>query len=51
MGHTDHEDPQIIGNEFEVPQEQTLETEEFYNGLQQQQQQKPAKPVLYVGTA
>ena len=39
-------DPSIIGNEFEVPQEKTLNTEDFaFTGLPAHQE----KPRLYIG--
>ena len=42
----DPDDPSIFGNEFEVPQEKTLNTEDFqFTGLPTNQQ----KPKLYVG--
>lgn len=41
----DMSDPSILGNEFEVPQEKTLNTEDFaFTGQPQEQ----AKPRLYV---
>lgn len=46
----DPQDPSIFGNEFEVPQEQTLNTDDFnFTGLLNQPQSHFAdKPKLYV---
>ena len=42
----DPNDPSILGNEFEVPQEQTLNTEDFaFTGLPAHHE----KPRLYMG--